>query len=853
VSALLASLRIARRDALRHKARSALIVAMIALPVLGLSAADVLARTMQLSADQRVTRDIGQADVGLAYYGGKVAQAPNPANEIDAPDSPASVNPAVASAATARALSIVGALPGTTTLAETSSTVRAHGLQASVSVTLANLTSPLLAGFAAVTHGAAPTSSSQVALTPHLAQRLGLTVGSSLTLFVPGPKLLAPQTRTVTAIVRDPKDLDQDGLYEAPGAGTVSAPPTVLARTTRPVTWTEVKAFNALGIVVTSRYVIEHPPPGVANGGSSSLNADRIGLATVSVGLAVLEVVLLAGAAFAVGARRQRRDLAVVSAAGGDAADVATVVLASGVILGVAGAVVGVLVGTGVARLALGVTSRYVAATPGPFEIRPVELLGVLAIGLLTGVVASVIPARAAAKDDVVAALTGRRGTVSSSARVPLVGVGMIVLGTLIAGAAARDYHFRLILIGTVISELGFVLCSPTVVALVGRLARHLPLAPRLALRDASRHRGRSGPAVAAVMAAIAGSVAVSAFFVSTVQRDREEFSPSARIGQSVVEVFAGRATVNSAVTTATATMRRDLGVTQVTAVPYVSCVQAGRRCDNLFEATASGQGEIAVGDQSLLRLLSGANDHGAAAALAAGKIVLFVSSSQIRLTTGLHWIMQATDSGSGNAPPLAGAQVYLENVGATGASVSGIMAPATAVRLHLHKGPGIGRILLGTGNGVPSQSQEDHARDQLGEAGLTVGRPFSERSYAIGLIVLAVAAAIVTLGATAVSVGLSMAESKPDLVTLTAVGSRPLTRRLLVANQAGTVAVLGAVLGVVSGLIPAWAILRADHSVPFVVPWETIVILVIGLPIVAMLGTAAFAGSRLTMDRRLT
>jgi putative ABC transport system permease protein len=663
-------------------------------------------------------------------------------------------------------------------------------------------------------------------------------------------------TRTVTGVVRNPTGLHDDVLYEAPGTAADVDQAMTLATTSHPVTWAEVRALNALGFVVTSRYVIEHPPPPLPQyQESATVNATRIGIATVAVGLAVLEVVLLAGAAFAVGARRQRRDLAVVAAAGGDAADVAKVVLAGGVVLGLVGAITGVLVGIGVGRLALGETAGLTGHLPGPFDVRPLELLIVLAVGLLTGVVASVLPARTAARDDVVGALTGRRPAISSSRRVPIVGLVMIIGGTLLVGGAARGYHFRLILACAVIVELGFVLCAATIVAFVGRAARFLPLAPRLALRDAARHRGRSGPAVAAVMAAIAGSVAVSGFFVSTDHRDRADYLPEVRIGQAVVNLASHGAARERAAVNATAVMHRDLGVTRVIDVPAVGCVHVHRRCNDLVEQTPFGRGPIAVGDASLLHTLAGSNSSAAAAALAAGKIVLFVPSPQTAPPAGSSsWISQETDSGSSVAPSLPGASVYAENVGKQGASIAGIMSAATASQLRLRAGPDTEGLLLGLGGGVPSQSQEDHTRDQIGpSAGLEVGRPYHAGNYAIGLIALAVAAAIVTLGATAVSVGLSMAESQPDLVTMTAVGGRPLTRRLLVANQAGTVAVLGAVMGVAAGIVPAWAILRADRSVAFVMPWPTILVLVVGLPIVAMLGTAALPGSRTILNRRLT
>ena len=63
------SMRLARRDALRSKGRSALVIAMVALPVLGIGAADVLFRTFQLSPEQKVTRLMGAADAQLEDTG----------------------------------------------------------------------------------------------------------------------------------------------------------------------------------------------------------------------------------------------------------------------------------------------------------------------------------------------------------------------------------------------------------------------------------------------------------------------------------------------------------------------------------------------------------------------------------------------------------------------------------------------------------------------------------------------------------------------------------------------------------------------------------------------------------------
>lgn len=57
-----------------------------------------------------------------------------------------------------------------------------------------------------------------------------------------------------------------------------------------------------------------------------------------------------------------------------------------------------------------------------------------------------------------------------------------------------------MILVGAVLTQLGLIVATPALVGGAARLGRFLPLAPRLALRDAARHRGRSAaPLVAAV------------------------------------------------------------------------------------------------------------------------------------------------------------------------------------------------------------------------------------------------------------------------------------------------------------------------------------------------------------------
>lgn len=65
-----AALRLARRDVRHSRGRSVLVVAMIGLPVLGLTTADVLARTAGLSPAEQLSRELGTADATLSHSGG---------------------------------------------------------------------------------------------------------------------------------------------------------------------------------------------------------------------------------------------------------------------------------------------------------------------------------------------------------------------------------------------------------------------------------------------------------------------------------------------------------------------------------------------------------------------------------------------------------------------------------------------------------------------------------------------------------------------------------------------------------------------------------------------------------------
>ena len=214
--------------------------------------------------------------------------------------------------------------------------------------------------------------------------------------------------------------------------------PTYLVKVPGGLTWPQVEALNAQGYIALSRDVVAHPParadvPYERNvphdGPLSAETLFTILIVILVIGLALLEVCLLAGAAFAVGVRRQTRTVGLLLAAGGDSRTVRRSVLGQGLVLGLTAFVVGVplAVALGVGGLAL--LQRVSPDVYGPFDLRPLELIAIGVIAIVAGLLAAAIPARTASRVDPVRALSGRRGQAGTPRRWPLIGIAMAVLG----------------------------------------------------------------------------------------------------------------------------------------------------------------------------------------------------------------------------------------------------------------------------------------------------------------------------------------------------------------------------------------------------------------------------------------
>ena len=144
----------------------------------------------------------------------------------------------------------------------------------------------------------------------------------------------------------------------------------------------------------------------------------ELAIGTLVAGLALLEIVLLAGPAFAVSARRRQRQLALVAANGGTPAHVRRIVLADGVVLGLVGAASASWSASS-PRSPPGRTSRtcLAHARAGGYRVFPIALIAIAALAVVTGLLAALVPAFITARQNVVASLAGRRGVTRSKKR----------------------------------------------------------------------------------------------------------------------------------------------------------------------------------------------------------------------------------------------------------------------------------------------------------------------------------------------------------------------------------------------------------------------------------------------------
>lgn len=862
------ALRIARREVRRAKGRTALVVAMIGLPIAVLSFVAAVVDMAILTPSEQLSRQMGTASASLAW---------NPSPVTQDLYSAARVGGISSSSDPHTAAQVLALLPSGSTVTPTWTSAIAMytaGGVGRISATGLDIANPITTGMVRIIQGGTPRTADEVALSPQAMVRLNAHVGGTVR------TVTTDKTYGVVAEVEvGGNQRDQSIVFassDRPGVADAGAYRVrwLVAQPTA-VRGDQVRTLNSHGIYVTSRYLVLHPPPRPLMQVSGS-DVKSFGVGTLLVGLAVLEVVLLAGPAFAVGARRRQRELALVATAGGTPATLRRIVLADGVVGGILAAMVGLIVGIGAAFGGRGLLDSHLSDSRfGAYRMYPWAVVGVVVVAVGIGLLGALLPAITAGRQDIVASLSGRRGTTHASRRWLIGGVILIVLGGLTAAYGAYGNRSGTVLAGLALTEFGLVMCTPTVVGLIGRLARFLPVAPRLALRDAARRRSASAPAIAAVMAAVAGSVAISVYVTGQQATQTDVYAPAIAVG--AVSITTSDVNTGDYVTARLAALtgaaRTVMPAASVTPFQLLSCPSTSgtdqpaglcnaiavepddRRCpfseysgqltrlqqrqaladprcntSSIQHFVTYGTPPVVTDSPAVVAAVSGLRGRPldeAVATLRSGGILVddpaLVENGKARLSI---------DDGSGKADgtiDLRQPSLHTTSVAAYAVTTGvrwfqPVFSPSLLRQFH-NNSVAAGVLVEDRPttsptdsapvppNAVPSQGTED-ALNALALAASANTNIYVERGTAsldrgpdVSLI-LAAAAAVIALGAAAIATGLAAADSRRDLLTLGAVGATPRVRRVLSIAQAAVIAGTGSLIGVVAGLGAAAAIL---------------------------------------------
>jgi putative ABC transport system permease protein len=817
-TAIRALARIARSDITRHRGRSLLVIALVALPVAAMVAGIALYRTTQPTQEQEEVARMGRADL-IAYNTTRANLATLlPAGSVVEPDvrlDDRIVTPGARPGVSVRAIDIEGVATGMYRLLD----------------------------------GRAPKGPEESAITASVAALAEAGIGDRL-------ELLDGPTSTVVGILENPMYLDDRLVVLDPtaiqidetSASWLIALPTgadaeaIVRSTTDPVTGEQdvlIQSRRGSGITII--------------GGDSAS-----GTILILGSLALVESALIASAAFAVSIRRRQRELGLLAATGATPRQLAGTVVIEGAILGLVACSVGAALGLGGAFGLSPFLDDLTHRRNPPIVVDLGGVLGPILVGYLAAMIAAVVPARTVARVPVLLALSGRRPSQTPARRTlwfGLVAVGlaaaMTISGATMRNAGSDTASILLLVAGAVLSTLGFGACAPWLLERLERLAARLPLAGRIAFRDTARSRSRSSPIVTAILAGCAAAIALGAWQTS---RDAENIAgwvpvlyPDQLVLTGGEPSAAGRALVEDGSAVAGVRIPQYVPGDETVGIRYElpdardadgELVNILDECGNCNPGAFMSP-EVNLISPATLEILAMAHAESAADELRQGRAVVLTTPRFATATT--MKIMVYEDPTQEVPSKIFNIPVTVIKTSVPGAILPGAFLPDATIReLGLVETtddgsygtyPFVVRYDHPVTAADVAHAQEVAARfaDTYAETLSAPVRPGAEfRILLISLVLL------FAVSVTAIAIALGEAESRPEQRSLLAIGADPRLRRRIAASRAAVLALLAGVLAVPAGLLPIWGIFVSRGS-PLAVPVIEIAGAVLVLPLLAI------------------
>ncbi|MGO8683455.1 MAG: ABC transporter permease [Thermoleophilia bacterium] len=692
----------------------------------------------------------------------------------------------------------------------------------------------------ALISGHFPKQANQVAVTSGVASAFNLRVGDVWRQGGPA--------RMVVGIVENPQSLLDEFALVVPGQVKVPTQVTVL--------------FDAPGVAPASLGANVATPLSASS--SNAFNSETISIAGLTLGM--LLIALVAVAAFTVLAQRRLRSLGMLASLGATDRNVRLVVRANGVVVGVVGAAIGFAVGL-IAWLAyrpsLQTSAHHVI---GVFALPWLVIVLAMLLAVLATYVAASRPARAVSRVPIVAALSGRPIPPKQVHHSALPGIVFLVIAFLLlsysGSASGAKPRVPELVLGLAALIPALILLSPFCLAALAKLGKHAPLAVRIAVRDLSRYRARSGAALAAISLAVLIAVVIVIVAAARYGNVLDYAGPNLASNQLAVYTPYGPGYTPPNLNPASP----DPGTRVVTPkgiTPHAIGTVTAKQLKAMNKSAHEIASSLGSGDVIELDSTSASLYHAGAGRPFVGPVYVAtpsllrafgIKASQVDPTAeiltmrpGLSGLSAKLTYGNGNNSP-ALANPVIEEVSALPAGTS---APNTVITEYaVHKlGLGIETSgwLIQTAQPLTAL-QINSSRLAASAANMTVESKSSAPSSAEIINWVTVFGIVLALAILALTIGLIRSETAGDLRTLAATGASSTTRRTLTAATAGALALLGALLGTVAGYVGVIGWIRSNSLNGGIaalghVPIVNLLVILIGLPVAAAAGGWLLAG----------
>jgi putative ABC transport system permease protein len=698
----------------------------------------------------------------------------------------------------------------------------------------------------ALDSGGYPTRAGQVAVTAGLAQLYGLKIGDAWQL--PG----SGGTRTVTGIVEDPSNLNDEFALVAPGQ---------LASPTQVRIFLGVSALSAAvsngGDIIPASASVSYP-----RGQSAGITPAAVVLIVSVLGLVFIG--LIASAAFTVMAQRRQRALGMLSSLGATEGDVRFVLILDGAIAGLLGAVIGSAIGFAgwfwyYPHLEIATAHRI-----DPLSLSWATLIIGVVLAIATAVIAAARPGRAVSRVPIVAAISGRippPQRISRSIRRGLIwgAAGLMALFASGGWGGGSSGAVRLLLpVGLIACVVSCSLLAPFFVDMLARLAARAPLATRLALRDLDRYRSRSGAALAAVSFAIFLAVIVT-IIASVRFDDALDYAAPNLTGSQLILYAPGNDPAQHQPGQFTPAAKLAATRQQADVIAAQMQAPAPLELDMAISPNVVEQGSPALNQSAWIVTFGGGGGGGGGGF--SGQV--FVATPALLKAYGISQAevnqkadlltMRAGLADAGNLGLVSGSYLGLPPnaplcpvrecipnpvIQTISALPPGEHAPNTVITERAVKALGLRTVPVGwliQSTAALTAPRVNAARQDALALGTTIETKSGQLSLGQISEYATIGGLVIALGVLALTVGLIRGETAVDLRTLTAAGASVRVRRALTGVTAGALALLGAVLGAVAACLASLAFAHSSLTTTFGnVPWTNLALLVIGMPLIA-------------------